>query len=129
MSIKIYSDKKQMRFYSTRRSIHLDYYDYNSTTNVSPRISLSYSIDDATSLTGTFGIFYQNIPWVIAAQKDEFKNLKNPKAQHYILGLTHLLTESTKLTVEIYNKDYFDFPMDPSQPNLFLFDQAVMENQ
>ncbi|OGV24404.1 MAG: hypothetical protein A3J84_07100 [Ignavibacteria bacterium RIFOXYA2_FULL_37_17] len=108
--------------------VRLDYYDYNSTTNVSPRISLSYSIDDATSLTGTFGIFYQNIPWVIAAQKDEFKNLKNPKAQHYILGLTHLLTESTKLTVEIYNKDYFDFPMDPSQPNLFLFDQAVMEN-
>lgn len=108
--------------------LRLDYYGYNKTANVSPRISLSYSIDEATSLTGTFGIFYQNIPWVIAAQKDEFKNLKNPKSQHYILGLTHLLTESTKLTVEIYNKDYSDFPIDPSQPNLFLFDQAVIEN-
>ena len=106
----------------------VDYYEYNKTTNVSPRISLSYAINEATSLTGTFGIFYQNVPCVIVAQNDAFRNLKNPKSYQYILGLNHLLTESTRLTVEVYKKDYSDFPMDPTQPNLFLFDQAVTEN-
>lgn len=108
--------------------IRLDYFGYNKTANASPRVSLTYELTDATSLTGTFGIYHQNIPWIIAAQKDEFKNLKNPKANHYIIGLNHLITESTKLTIELYNKDYFDFPMDPTQQNLFVFDQAVVEN-
>lgn len=39
-----------------------------------------------------------------------------------------MLEESTRLTLEFYNKSYHDFPVDPSQPNLFLFDQAAMEN-
>ena len=108
--------------------VRADYYEYNKTTNVSPRLSLTYALDELTSLTASFGMFYQNIPFVIAAQNDNFKNLKNPKSYQYILGFNHLLTESTKLTVEVYNKDYFDFPMDPSQPNHFLFDQAVTEN-
>ena len=108
--------------------VRVDYYDYNRTANISPRFSLTYEFNEMTSLIGATGIYYQNIPWVLAAQKDEFKNLSNPKSYHYIIGLNHLLTESTKLTLEVYNKDYFDFPMDPSQPNLFVFDQAVVEN-
>lgn len=107
--------------------IRIDYYEYNKTTNVSPRFALTYDFNKTTSLTGTFGVYYQNVPWIIVAQNDAFKNLKNPKACHYILGLTHLLNESTKLTVELYNKDYSDFPVDPTQPNLFVFDQAVLE--
>jgi len=108
--------------------LRFDYYGYNKTTNISPRISLTYKFNEATSLTGTFGVYYQNIPWVLAAQKEEFKKLENPKSHHYIIGLGHLLTESTRLTIEVYNKDYFDLPMNPSQPSLFVFDQAVIES-
>ena len=113
---------------SINPGVRFDHYSYNSASNFSPRISLVYNINDQTSLTGAFGIYYQNIPWVIAAQKDDFKKLKNPKATHYILGINHLLTESTKLTLEFYNKEYSDFPMDPTQPDFFIFDQAVLEN-
>lgn len=108
--------------------VRVDYYGYNKATDVSPRLSAAYRIDDATSLTGTAGIYYQNIPWVLVVQKEEFRQLSNPKAYHYIIGLDRLLTESTKLTIEIYDKDYYDFPMDPTQPNLFVFDQAVVEH-
>jgi TonB dependent receptor-like, beta-barrel/CarboxypepD_reg-like domain len=108
--------------------MRIDYYSYNQEANVSPRLSITYNINDVTSLTGTAGIYYQNIPQVLAAQKDEFKKLSNPKAYHYIIGLSRLLTESTKLTIEAYDKEYYNFPMDPSQPNLFVFDQAVIEN-
>jgi hypothetical protein len=105
-----------------------DYYNYNDATNFSPRVNVIYKITAQTFLTGSFGIYYQNIPWIIAAQKDDFKKLKNPKAIHYIAGINHFITESTKLTLEVYNKDYSDFPMDPTQPYFFVFDQAVLEN-
>jgi hypothetical protein len=109
-------------------SIRLDHYGYNRDTRVSPRMALTYHFNDRTSLTGSWGIYYQNIPWVIAAQQESFRHLKTPCAAHAVLSLSHLLTESTRLSVELYNKEYSDFPVDPSQPGLFLFDQAVTEN-
>jgi hypothetical protein len=109
-------------------SLRLDYYDFNKTTNISPRVSLSLNLDDVTSITGSCGVYYQSVPLVLSAQKDEFKNLKNPKSVQSIIGITRMLGESTRLTLEFYNKSYHDFPVDPAQPNLFLFDQAAMEN-
>jgi hypothetical protein len=105
----------------------MDYYEYNDDVKISPRLSLMYHFTDITSLTGSYGIYYQNIPWIIAAQKSDFRKLKTPRADHYVLSFSHLLTESTKLTVELYDKEYQDFPMDPTQPSQFLFDQAVVE--
>ncbi|MDP3582993.1 MAG: TonB-dependent receptor, partial [Ignavibacteria bacterium] len=108
--------------------LRADYYEFNKTTNVSPRVSLSLDMDDVTTFTGSFGVYYQAVPLVIAAQNEAFKNLKNPKSYQYVIGFSRLLEESTKLTIEFYNKSYRDFPVDPNQPNLFLFDQAAMEN-
>jgi hypothetical protein len=105
----------------------IDYYQFNDDTKISPRMSLTYHVDDLTSLIGSYGIYYQNIPWIIAAQKESYRSLKTPRADHYVLSFNRLLTESTKLTIEVYDKEYRDFPMDPSQPNLFLFDQVVVE--
>jgi hypothetical protein len=105
----------------------VDHYQYNNDTRISPRLSVTYHFDDITSLTGSYGIYYQNIPWVLAAQQTRFRDLQTPRADHYVLSLSHLLTESTRLTVEGYDKEYMHFPMDPLQPNLFLFDQAVVE--
>jgi hypothetical protein len=105
----------------------IDYYEYNDDVKISPRLSLTYHFTDITSLTGSYGIYYQNIPWIIAAQKSDYRKLKTPRADHYVLSFNHLLTESTKLTVELYDKEYQDFPMDPTQPSQFLFDQIVVE--
>jgi hypothetical protein len=107
--------------------VRIDHYQYNDDTKISPRMSLTYHLDDITSLTGSYGMYYQNIPWIIAAQEESFRNLKTPRSEHYILSFNTLLTESSKLTVELYDKEYRNFPMDPSQPNQFLFDQAVVE--
>jgi outer membrane receptor protein involved in Fe transport len=105
----------------------IDYYEYNDDVKISPRLSLMYHFSDITSLTGSYGIYYQNIPWIMAAQKSDFRKLKTPRADHYVLSFNHLLTESTKLTVELYDKEYREFPMDPTQPSQFLFDQVVVE--
>jgi outer membrane receptor protein involved in Fe transport len=104
-----------------------DYYEYNNDIKFSPRLSATYHFSDITSLTGSYGIYYQNIPWIIAAQKDSFRDLKTPRSDHFVLSFNHLLTESTRLSIELYDKEYKDFPMDPSQLNQFLFDQIVVE--
>lgn len=103
----------------------VDYFNYTDKVKVSPRIVLSYKLSPLTSLSGSAGIYYQNLPGLILAQSDKFKRLNTPKAIHYILSFSHLLNEETRLTIEVYQKDYFNLPVDPSQPKDFLFDQVV----
>jgi hypothetical protein len=102
-----------------------DYFEFNERSHVSPRVSATYDLSPITSLTASAGIFYQNLPLVLLAQKDAFRNLKDPRAYHYVLGLSHLLTENTRLTVEVYDKEYRDSPMDPSQAELFVLDESA----
>ena len=103
----------------------MDYFDYNKKTLLAPRMLLSYNLTNITSLHASAGVFYQNIPSIVLAQSDFFKNLKTPRADHFVVGISHLLTENTKLTIEAYRKNYKDFPVDPSEPKDFLFDQVV----
>lgn len=113
---------------TTSTGIRLDYYSYNSTSLVSPRISASYALNEKTSLTGATGIFYQSLPFNILTQDDKNSHLKEPTAYHYVLGVNHLLTENMKLTVEVYDKEYTDFPLDPSSPSLFILDELAYRN-
>ncbi len=115
---------KKLRFEYGGR---LDFFEYNGNVNVSPRASLIYDFTDITSLTASAGIFRQEIPNYLMIQNSNFKNLKTPYSAHYILGLSHLLTESTRLTIETYYKDYKYFPVDPDQPNIFLFDESMVD--
>jgi hypothetical protein len=103
----------------------VDYFNYTDKVKVSPRIVLSYKLSPITSLSGSAGIYYQNLPGLILAQSDKFKSLNTPKAIHYILSFNHLITEETRLTIEVYQKDYSQLPVDPLQPKDFLFDQVV----
>lgn len=105
--------------------IRADHFGYNKNTHISPRLSFTYNIGKKTSLHGASGIYYQNVPLVLICQKDEFKNLRNPRAYHYVLGLRHFLTEDTRLTFEIYNKQYDRFPLDTRQPSLFIMDEPA----
>jgi hypothetical protein len=104
-----------------------DYFDYNDNFHLSPRFSLSYKLSNKTSISASTGLYYQNLPSVLLLQQKENKNLKDPHSKHYIIGLNHLLTEDTKLTFEVYQKDYFDFPLDPNQPDLFILDEVYYQ--
>ena len=101
-----------------------DYFNLTDAFKISPRVSTSYNVDDKTTFSASAGIFYQDIPTYIISQNEKFKKLKTPKAQHYILGISRNLGESTRLSIEAYYKNYENFPIDPDQPNLFLFDQV-----
>ena len=113
---------------TTNLGVRSDYFSYNQNATISPRLSLSYQLTARNSINVSTGIFYQNLPLLLLAQNESNKNLKDIKAIHYILGFDHLLTESTKFTMEIYQKNYENFPMDAEQPSLFIIDKNYFEN-
>jgi len=113
--------------FTTTLGARFDYFDYNEHSHVSPRFSCSYQLTDRTSINGATGIYYQNLPLGLLAQTEANRLLNDPSANHYILGVSHLLTENTKLTVEGYLKQYSNFPMDPAMPQLFVSDELVYQ--
>lgn len=104
--------------------VRLDFFTYNKNLNASPRVTLTYQMDSKTSFSLSAGLFHQNIPNNILAQNDEFKSLKTPAAVHYIAGFSRNLGNAARLSVEAYYKDYYNFPINPAQPTMFLFEQA-----
>lgn len=100
-----------------------DYFTLNEHTTLSPRMSLSYNIDDITAVTLASGMYYQNIPVALVMQSSKNSQLRDPYAVHYVVGINRLLTEDTKVSLEIYQKEYYDLPVDPSEPSLFVIDE------
>ncbi|MCP4632042.1 MAG: TonB-dependent receptor [candidate division Zixibacteria bacterium] len=116
---------KPLRKLTTIFGTRYDYFEYNGNSSIAPRFSFSYKLTDRTSLNGATGLYYQNLPLALLTLNEENKDLKSPMAVHYILGVTHLLTENTKLTIEVYNKEYSNFPLDPNMPSMFVVDETI----
>ena len=112
---------------NTTLGVRTDYFSMTEKTHIAPRFSFSYALSNRTSVTGAAGIYYQALPMVLLIQNEENKNLKETQARHLILGSSHLLTENTRLTLEVYHKEYKNFPMDPAQPGLFLIDELYYQ--
>ncbi len=119
----IYTWKPLARL-TTTYGVRLDYFDFNDNIYLSPRFQFSYKLDINTTLNGSYGQFYQFLPLILLTQDDAFQSLEDPRADHYVLGISHLLTENTRLTVEGYAKEYHNVPLDPTQPSLFIIDES-----
>jgi hypothetical protein len=104
--------------------LRADYFTYNRNFNFSPRTTLTYRYDSKTSFSIGAGLFHQNIPNNVLVQSESFISLKAPTAVHYTAGVSHTLGNAARLSIEFYYKDYYNFPVNPSQPAIFLFDQV-----
>ncbi|MBP6672411.1 MAG: TonB-dependent receptor, partial [Bacteroidetes bacterium] len=100
-----------------------DHFSYNDRMTISPRASFSLALNDITTFNLSSGMFYQNMPLSLLSQDARNKGLRDPYAVHYIAGVDHLLSEEIKFTAEVYLKEYYDFPVDPSDASLFLVDE------
>lgn len=100
-----------------------EHFSYTDREKLSPRLALSYDLGPGTRLNLSGGVYRQTMPLILLAQHESNRDLKDPKAIHYVAGVEHLLTEDTRLTLEAYRKDYRHFPVDPAQPELFLVDE------
>ena len=107
--------------------IRTDYFAYNENFNLSPRFTVNAQLSNRLKIYGTYGIYYQNLPLLILFQNINMKALKTPKSFQYLLGAKYNLADSVQLTVEAYDKEYRDFPVDSSIPNFFFLDKAMSD--
>ncbi|MFA6232633.1 MAG: TonB-dependent receptor [Bacteroidota bacterium] len=97
--------------------------EWNDRVVLQPRASVALQLSERTSVSLAGGLYSQALPLLLLAQDDANRALDNPRAAHGIVSLSQLLSESTRLTLEGYVKEYDRFPVDPDQPALFLVDE------
>ncbi|MFC1526369.1 TonB-dependent receptor plug domain-containing protein, partial [Candidatus Latescibacterota bacterium] len=102
--------------------VRFDYFGLNEEYDLAPRLSLTYDIDDRTSLNAAYGIYYQNLAPSLLVQHPANAALENPRADHYVVGLRRRLTPSTLLTVEGYLKAYTELPYNPNDSTASVID-------
>ncbi|PKK83697.1 MAG: hypothetical protein CVT49_07350 [candidate division Zixibacteria bacterium HGW-Zixibacteria-1] len=110
---------------NTTVGVRSDYFSYNMDHHWSPRLSFSYRLSERTALTGAFGTYYQNLPMIFLGQYDNADDIGDLRSHHYIIGINQILADDTRLTVEYYEKQYRNFPIDVNQPMIFLIDEVL----
>lgn len=93
-----------------------DYYKLLEKNYVAPRLSLSYAINDLTTLRAAYGWYFQSPGYEKQLDGQNFYDLSDPavlslnaeKATHYIVGLDRTLTDNLKIKAEVYYKKFDD---------------------
>ncbi len=103
------------RFYF-QPSLRFDYYELLKKEYLAPRISLSYALDDLTTIRAVWGIYYQSPGYEKQRDQnrlynltDEYtKTLEAEKATHYVFGIERWITNEWRIRAEGYYKDFSD---------------------
>ncbi len=96
--------------------LRLDFYPFLSRKlYLSPRLNLSYKLNDLTTLRAAYGWYFQspgmekeNFQTRITFDDESFRTLVAEKAQHYILGIERMVTASWQFKAETYYKRFSD---------------------
>ena len=91
--------------FSLSGGLRFDYLSYNKNTDFSPRVALSYQLNNTTMLRTAWGYYCQN-PEVEYISRE--RGLESKKAIHYILGLTKRFNQNWAGWIELYQKIYKD---------------------
>ena len=86
----------------------------------SPRFSLSYSIMPSLSLNGSIGTYKQSPSLIWVAANAVNRNLKYITVHQYITGIEYMPLTDVKLSLEVFQKNYTDYPASTTRPYLVL---------
>ena len=96
--------------------LRFDYFDIISKGYVAPRISLSYALNDITTIRGAWGIYYQSPGYEKLRDQNLFldfspenaNKLDAEKSIHYVLSFERWITNEWLAKVETYYKKFDD---------------------
>ena len=100
----------------------MDGVNYNSEMSnlfnqFSPRISLSYKLNEKLNLNASSGIYYQSPAYTILGYRNNLNELVNKnnglkfiEAAHYVSGLEYNSNRTSKISIEGFYKDYSNYP-------------------
>lgn len=102
--------------------LRTDFNDYsaamiNPLNQLSPRLSLSYSISEKWSLNFNTGRYFQLPAYTVLGYRDNAGTLVNAendvkyiRVDHIVAGLEHQINTNAKFTFETFYKDYANYP-------------------
>jgi hypothetical protein len=103
-----------------------DYFDrINSGFTLSPRGSLSYVLNEVSSVSFSTGLYHQSPSYLWLASFKQNENLKPVKVIQYVAGYERRLTSDLRLKLEAFYKDYSDYPASLLRPYLVLANTGV----
>lgn len=103
--------------------LRYDYFDYIRLKGVvSPRLGVSYKLTDVTSLSAAYGIFYQSPQYLWITSHPNNWKLNSIRSEHYIAGIEHFFDKDWRATLEVYQKNYKDYPVWKDIPYFILID-------
>ncbi|WP_298287647.1 TonB-dependent receptor [uncultured Lutibacter sp.] len=84
--------------------------------NFSPRMSLSYNLNEVWKLNASSGIYYKILPYTSLGFRDASNNLINKDADytqsiHYVVGIERILDPASSITFEGFYKKYDKYPI------------------
>ncbi len=113
------------RFYF-QPGLRFDYYDILNKAYLAPRISMSYAIDDLTTIRGVWGMYFQSPGYEKLRDENVLydlsnvyaRNLEAEQALHYIAGIERWLSSEWSIKLEGYYKDFNNLIVQKVVPGL-----------
>jgi outer membrane receptor for ferrienterochelin and colicin len=103
----------------------LDYAGLRDEFDWSPRASARWNLHRRFSVHGAAGWYHQNAPAFLLMQIDDPKSLSALEAKHEVIGVRWEPTKWVNLSLDLYAKQYSNFPIDESRPYVFVVDDAT----
>ncbi len=97
-----------------------DHYQYIDAARFSPRAGASFALSDVVSLRASYGRYYQQPFFPFLAVFPENRTLRPIKADHFVAGVSWQIDPLSRLLVEAYRKNYGDYPVSTTLPELSL---------
>lgn len=97
-----------------------DNYQILGKTRFSPRVGLSYKVNEKLSLRGSYGHYYQQPLFLLLETFPQNRALTPIRSTHMVAGFTYILGPTVRMTVEAYQKDYKDYPVSLQFPSFSL---------
>jgi hypothetical protein len=94
-----------------------DNYQILGQNRFSPRVGLSYKMNDKLSLRASYGNYYQQPLFLVIESFPQNRALTPIRATHMVAGLTYVLSPTVRMTIEAYQKDYKDYPVSVQFPS------------
>ncbi len=101
--------------------LRLDYFDaIEKKYELSARSSISYIVDPLTTVNVSAGRYYQAPSYIWLVANPLNKQLRFIAVNQYVTGVEHFLWDDTRVSFEVYLKEYLRYPASLVRPYLVL---------
>ena len=98
-----------------------DYFDLIKTkSTIGTRFSVSYALTPVTKINASGGRYAQAPSYVWLMTNPYNQGLTYLKVDQYVVGVEHYIRSDTKISLEAYEKEYFDYPVSLTRPYIVM---------